>query len=93
MSDDGPSSEAVQRTDPAYLAWREIRERSVIDFVNAIAGKFGALYSRQLRDQLYGAVFSNGDEPARWAGVTYTGLMLLDLYRTAMREGPNAPIS
>ena len=69
------------------MAWREIRESSVADFVNHIAGRMGALYDRPFRAQLYDAVFSNGDKPVRFAGVTYTGPMLLDLYRASKREG------
>lgn len=88
MSDDGPSAGQPRANvgNPSYQAWRDIRNRSIIDFVNGVSKDLGARTNRKLREQLYDVVFSNGMTTVSWEGVSYTGPMLLDLYRSARRE-------
>lgn len=87
VSDDGPSSEGMPISgSPSYQAWRDIRERSVVDFVNTVARSFDAFMNRTLRKELYDVAFSNGLSVVRWNGVNYTGPLLLDLYRRTQQE-------
>ena len=72
--------------NPSYQVWRDIRERSVAEFVNDVSKHLGAAQDRGLRQQLYDVVFANGERNARWQGVTYTGPMLLDMHRRARRD-------
>ena len=88
VSDDGPSKggDRPTRGDPSYQVWRDIRERSVLGFVNDVSKALGAPADRGLRQELYEVVAANGLAFVRWEGTKYTGPMLLDLYRRSWRE-------
>jgi len=86
VSDDGPSRGGPTSGNPNYQVWRDIRDRSVADFVNVVSSALEARYNRKFREQLYEAVFSNGLAPVRWGAATHTGPMLLALYYRGKKE-------
>ena len=72
--------------NPSYQVWRDIRERSLVGFVNDVSKALGGEQNRALRQELYDVVFANGEAFLRWEGTKYTGPMLLDLYRRSWRD-------
>lgn len=88
VSDDGPSAAGNSRTDsPAHRPWRNIRQTSILDFVNGVMRALDVDYRNMaLREQLHEVVWSNGQASVHWRGATYTGRQLLDLYFRAQRE-------